>query len=290
VLSFASYLIFAIPLDIACAKRSDSMQLPYDMNFVWSAINFAIAFIIIFVLPMAMILYSDDNDDFKETVKSALKISAVIAAIHLVFVIFYLLVVNVAEVPVKHIAKTTMDFITSDRKINTLADLKTFYGNTSTQSNSVAIKLGFLNSFTLHLVVLGSFLLICLEGYGLALFPMEFLNAFLNRPQIRDPEDFVLTKFILREENEKIANEAKRVKKMKEELDRSTGFLQRRSKQMQYSKDVSELKKVFLEFEEVMECFKQEDNMQDVNPLVHYGYLIVGCVAYVASFMIIFHM
>lgn len=64
VLSFASYLIFAIPLDIACAKRADSMQLPYDMDLLWTIINFAICLILMFVLPMALILYNDESDNF----------------------------------------------------------------------------------------------------------------------------------------------------------------------------------------------------------------------------------
>ena len=40
------------------------MQLPYDMNIFWTMINFVICFILMFVLPMAIILYTDDNDEF----------------------------------------------------------------------------------------------------------------------------------------------------------------------------------------------------------------------------------
>lgn len=40
------------------------MQLPYDMNFVWTAINLAICIVLMFVLPMALILYNDESEDF----------------------------------------------------------------------------------------------------------------------------------------------------------------------------------------------------------------------------------
>lgn len=48
----------------------------------------------------------------------------------------------------------------------------------------IEVPLSFLMSCTLHIVVLGSFLFIFIGGYGLAYLPIEFLNDFLNRPQI----------------------------------------------------------------------------------------------------------
>lgn len=38
-----------------------------------------------------------------------------------------------------------------------------------------------------------------------------------------------------------------------------------------------------------MDCFKEEQNIQEVNPLVHLGYLVIGCIGYLASFLIVFH-
>lgn len=288
VLSFASYLIFAIPLDIACAKRSDSMQLPYNMDFFWTAINFAICFVLMFVLPMALILYTDDSDDWTESIKYAGKISSVVAVFHIICVVLYYFVISQAEIPVKHATKTTNDFVPSGKAMSQ-QDLQDYYLGTTIQNDYVAIKLGLMNSCTLHLTVIGSFLFIFLGGYGLALFPMEFLNSFLNRPQIKDAEDFVLTKFILRLENEKLIQKAKDLKKKKEDLDRTMGFIAQRAKKMALLKEVNSLKSEFIEFEEVMDCFKQEQNIQEVNPLVHIGYLVCGCIGYLASFLIIFH-
>lgn len=58
---------------------------------------------------------------------------------------------------------------------------------------------------------------------------------------------------------------------------------------MALQKDINSLKKEYLEFEEVMDCFKEEQNIQEVNPLVHIGYLVAGCIGYLASFLIVFH-
>lgn len=38
-----------------------------------------------------------------------------------------------------------------------------------------------------------------------------------------------------------------------------------------------------------MESFRQEMNMQEVNPLVYLAYLIAGTICFVGSFLIIFH-
>ena len=38
-----------------------------------------------------------------------------------------------------------------------------------------------------------------------------------------------------------------------------------------------------------MECFKQEMNMHEVNPLQYLWYLVCGTVGFIGSFLIIFH-
>ena len=99
----------------------------------------------------------------------------------------------------------------------------------------------------------------------------------------------MLTKFVLREENEKLVNKARAVKAQKDELNKTIGFLAQRAKKMALQKSINELKSDFLDFEDVIDCFIQEQNIQEVNPLVHYSYLILGCIGYLASFIIIFH-
>lgn len=72
-------------------------------------------------------------------------------------------------------------------------------------------------------------------------------------------------------------------------MDRTIGFIAQRAKKMALQREINHLKKEFLEFEEVMDCFKEEQNIQEVNPLIHIGYLIIGCIGYLASFLIVFH-
>lgn len=214
--------------------------------------------------------------------------SSVVAIVHIAFILVYIFVVANAHIPTTHVVKSTIDFLPSSLKPDdkTATDM---YLSTTVNPDFVRIKLGFLNCCTLHFTVIGSFLLIFLGGYGLAALPMEYLNSFLNRPQIRDAEEQILTKFILREKNEELVEQAKEVKREKEQLGRTVGFIAQRAKKMALQKKINKLKTDYLEHEEVIDCFIQEQEIQDVNPLVHYSYLISGCIGYLASFIIIFH-
>lgn len=80
------------------------------------------------------------------------------------------------------------------------------------------------------MTLIGSFFFSILAGYGLSAFPMTFLNKFLNRPIIRDAEDFALTKLILRAENEVYVSHAKQIRKLENDASRAIGFIEKRRK------------------------------------------------------------
>ena len=120
-----------------------------------------------------------------DSVKNAAKIAGGVAVFHIACVCVYVWVIGYAHLPAKHIVKTTMDFVPSESIMQLRKDLKDFYEATTIREDAyIKMKLGVLNSCTLHLTVIGSILLIFLGGYGLASVPMDFLNSYLNRPQI----------------------------------------------------------------------------------------------------------
>lgn len=58
-LSFAQYIIFAIPLDISSAERSDSIGLNFPMDIIWSIIDFVVCASVMFFLPLALVIYTN---------------------------------------------------------------------------------------------------------------------------------------------------------------------------------------------------------------------------------------
>ena len=101
-----------------------------------------------------------------DTVKYAAKVAGAVAVFHIIFICLYVFLVSKAQIPTRHVVKTTMDFLPSDVK-PTDKQATDFYLATTINDHFVSIKLGFLNCCTLHLTVIGSILLIFLGGYGL---------------------------------------------------------------------------------------------------------------------------
>jgi hypothetical protein len=58
-LSFANYIIFAIPLDISSANRHDSIKLGFPMDIIWSVIDFVVCATVMFFLPLALVIYTN---------------------------------------------------------------------------------------------------------------------------------------------------------------------------------------------------------------------------------------
>lgn len=286
-LSFGCYLIFAIPIDIASAKRDDSIALGYPMDYIWVGINLFVCFMVIVLLPIALILYNDDTEGKKYKIRYMLKWFSIFGLGHTFFILLYYLLIKESQLPAQLISKSVSVMMLSSSKSS--INSETDWGVPEVEQSYVAIKLWISHCVTAHITLIGSFLFVLLAGYGLAYTPMQFLNSFLNRPQIRDAEDYTLTKMILRQENEKLINETKRVKDLKLDMERTIGFIAQRRKRFALKREVNLVKAKFLEFEEVMKSFEDEKNIHEVNPLIHLSYLVIGVVGFIGSFLIIFH-
>ena len=81
-LSFAQYIIFAIPLDISVADRSDAVDgfdFPMPLDLLWSIIDFVVCATVMFFLPLALVIYTNHETsivifEFRNTIIANLKI------------------------------------------------------------------------------------------------------------------------------------------------------------------------------------------------------------------------
>lgn len=94
---------------------------------------------------------------------------------------------------------------------------------------------------------------------------------------------------ILRENNKELITKAKAVKQLQNDIGKKTGFVEVRRARVVYRRNRNKLKKEYMEFEEVMDSFIKEENMQNVNPLHYIAFLTVGVIGFIGSFMIIMH-
>jgi len=191
-LSFANYLIFLIPLDIASAVRDDSIGLGYKMSWIWTIINFFACMSIMFFLPLALIVYNNEEEGFKRIAKYALKTAGIVLSFHIIFCMIYFFLCGAAQIPIQVASRDIYTLMKSTTETKFSPTKVVQY---TEEGAYVEMPLTFLVCCTLHITVIGSFLFIFLAGYGLAYAPMEYLNAFLNRPQI---VRFLLNEFLER--------------------------------------------------------------------------------------------
>lgn len=116
--------------------------------------------------------------------KYALKFAGSVLAFHILFCMMYYFLCGTAQIPITVASISVLSAQSSNTKIALMGKpLK----QATLDYAFIEVPLSFLMACTLHVVVLGSFLFTFLAGYGLAYAPLQYLNDFLNRPQIVNP-------------------------------------------------------------------------------------------------------
>jgi hypothetical protein len=115
--------------------------------------------------------------------KYALKFAGSVLAFHIVFCLVYYFMCGKAQIPINVASINIAKASGSNAQIALFGGFREL-GQITLDYAFIEVPLSFLMACTLHIVVLGSFLFVFLAGYGLAYAPLEYLNDFLNRPQI----------------------------------------------------------------------------------------------------------
>jgi hypothetical protein len=115
--------------------------------------------------------------------KYALKFAGSVLAFHIGFCLVYYFACGQAQIPTHVVSNVIYKAGLSNTQYGLMKNANAF-GQLIPTYSYISVPLSFLMACTLHVVVLGSFLFVFLAGYGLAYTPLEYLNDFLNRPQI----------------------------------------------------------------------------------------------------------
>ena len=127
------------------------------------------------------------------------------------------------------------------------------------ERHELQIQLTFFCCLFIALSLFGSFFFCISGGFGLASLPIERITRYLDRPKRRDAEDMTFTKLILREENEKILNEAKQIKKEEYDYGQLTSVSQRKKLVVAYRIHKNELRDKYLKHQDVVDIVKKEE-------------------------------
>ena len=283
-LTFSQFLSFTLPLDCSCQDREDQGGMNLNMSLMWMFVIGLTAFELFILLPLCIFIYNSKSErGIKFKVQRSQLMTFGIQIVHITFIVLLRFVVKSTDI-YYNFNKANFKYAMWSESIGS------DFGPSQTESDySLKIDLGIFNSIAIYLAITGSQLGIFIMGFGLANAPIMLINAWLNKPTLRDAEDYTFTKQILRAESEELVDTAKEVKNKQDEYNKACGFNNRRKLIFQLRRMKNKLRDKFISFEEVMQIFMLEENMQKSNPLIYAMYLAMGNVCLLVSFLIFFH-
>lgn len=121
------------------------------------------------------------------------------------------------------------------------------------------LTLSFWNCWMIAVNVIGTTFWCIVGGFGMAMFPIENITKYMDRPQKTDAEELILSKLLLRQKNEALLKETKDVKRKTSEYNKATGYNQRRKLVMSLRTQKNDLRDKFMKHEEVVNIVNTED-------------------------------
>lgn len=140
------------------------------------------------ILPLAILTYWGNPEKTKKfrVVKAAI-ITTILFVINIILVVIIKYMLGGSSVDYEF---TKVEF--NNAKLS--SDITTTFGTISSSGTGFYIQLGWFNSLTIYLALMGSLTWCCVGGFGLANAPIVMINSYLNRPSYRDAEDYTFTR------------------------------------------------------------------------------------------------
>jgi hypothetical protein len=165
-----------------------------------------------------------------------------------------------------------------------------YHGNFVKKVVTLQSDMGLFVSFLLPVVLLGSFVFAIFGGAGLGLLPLRIVSYWLSKPEKPQPLQHVLGRKILIEENVKLLERIKELRKLKREIDFGV-FTKKNTKAtrvFEYDKGIFELKRVMLNHEEEFKAWYKQEMITKYNPMKSSGAILAGaaCASMSIWFMI----
>ena len=181
------------------------------MHVFWSII-FALVFIyVIFILPMATLIYEADPDDgWKKILCGALCQTGIYMTVVFVLLLIFWGSTKDVRIPIKMNAGGVNLFQTS---ANTSLD--GFIDFSSVQTSHAETELGFEMFMIVGTSFIGWFLFTMFGGIGFVILPVDLILYYVNRPVLKSPKEMAETCVVLRKMTGDMIEKAKKIKEDK---------------------------------------------------------------------------
>eukprot|EP00303_Exanthemachrysis_gayraliae_P002126 CAMPEP_0206000252 /NCGR_PEP_ID=MMETSP1464-20131121/1348_1 /ASSEMBLY_ACC=CAM_ASM_001124 /TAXON_ID=119497 /ORGANISM="Exanthemachrysis gayraliae, Strain RCC1523" /LENGTH=479 /DNA_ID=CAMNT_0053373505 /DNA_START=87 /DNA_END=1526 /DNA_ORIENTATION=- len=272
-LSLASWVVLALPLDIANTKADGGLRI----DVVWQILYTTIAVWCSAVIPFAIFYYeAEDPDSNRSQLVSALKwtFATVVAAVFVTFLLWGLL--GQAEIPV---AKYTLP----SSALLSVDDLSYPLQCTGSQcgSSEALLTIGVTPSVYIMAMIsfIGWFFFVVFGGIGIAALPLDLINAYANKPERISLQEFAQQKMLLNERAGKLLEIGRRFTAEGRHVRRT------RANRRTYNRFKQAVYFLEKDWERCNVAYKQRGG----NPLVYLASLVFGCLSAVLSTVWLLH-
>lgn len=286
-LTFAFMLIFMIPVDFLSTykERNLSWGFNFNMQDIW--IMLCVLTLVFYFLNMTLSSYYKEKsaEGILDRIIAAVKwLGIVIVVFGAIAALVYFFLGNIVFNK-KMTQKGITTFMLSE---DTAATLTT---NSTNRNISYSTGASFILCLMTPLVMISSIAFSIYGGMGLALYPMELIGNYLDKPSRPNAEEHVLAKKILLQTSDNLIEKAGVAYRLRREMDLTpiANPVEKKMKLQVIFEKVNELKKDLMDLDEVFQIFKLEDNIVDVNPLTYLVSLILGIVFGLFALVIILH-
>lgn len=281
-LTLAWAQVLLLPLDVGNTRANGGL----DMITFWYAIYGAAALCITILLPFAIFYYESDEE------KGMLgrlwwaflsEICTIIIVSLILFISWAFL--SVADVPITIYAQNYTHFTSSTTTLDEATIVVASSNTTMELTVSFIVYVMALMSF------IGWFLFVLFGGVGLTALPMDFIEAFTTRPRLEKmkPGELVNEKKRLRAKCQELLDMGKKIESNKDNVKLASGWWSRRKANNSLSDEINKFMAGVYSLEKDYHVYKNQAEIENTNPLVFIGKLILGIVLGIVSILWLIH-
>jgi hypothetical protein len=242
-----------IPIDLASAPRDDSIGMPFSRAWLWNILIVLVSFNLFFMIPLANGIYnSKSRISWVKKIWNGVIWSSVVTVVGVALLLVTYYGIGETSIPYRLRKGLIKNAVTSQ------SILVNFKGPEVIDID-LKLTLSFWNCWIIAVNVIGTTLWCIVGGFGMAMFPIENITKYMDRPQKTDAEELILSKLLLRQKNEALLKETKEVKRKTTEYNKATGYNQRRKLVMSLRTQKNDLRDKFIKHEEVVNIVNTED-------------------------------
>lgn len=150
---------------------------------------------------------------------------------------------------------------------------------------------GFLAAFLSPMIILSAVIFSIYVGAGMAFLPFDLIQLYNNKPKKPDPMRHIYTKKVLMSRAEDLLTQGKEIYDLKQNimLTPSENAEEIKTKKNLLQAGINDLKEDMVTYNDMLDIYRKEENIVDVNPLTYVLYLILGIIGFVISILYLLH-